>query len=121
MLKNEDNLIITAATLVVKIEYLPNDQIEKTGKNSLENEVNLIISSIVNAVAKSPFFTVVLRRKNKGKMAHFRSLQEPESIKGKTSYKSVVVEGERIQPAMSSQAKLEWNFKWHFMEKKQTD
>ena len=54
-------------------------------------------------------------------MAHFRSLQEPESIKGKTSYKSVVVEGERIQPAMSSQAKLEWNFKWHFMEKKQTD
>ena len=53
-------------------------------------------------------------------MAHFRSLQEPESIKGKTSYKSVV-EGERIQPAMSSQAKLEWNFKWHFMEKKQTD
>ena len=54
MLKNEDNLIITAATLV-KIDYLPNDQIEKTGKNSLENEVNLIISSIVNAVAKSPF------------------------------------------------------------------
>ena len=54
-------------------------------------------------------------------MAHFRSLQEPESIKGKTSYKSIVVGEERIQPAMSSQAKLEWNFKWHFMEKqKQT-
>ena len=53
----------------------------------------MIISSIVNAVAKSPFFTV-LRRKNKGKMAHFRSLQEPESIKGKTSYKSVVGRGE---------------------------
>ena len=27
-------------------------------------------------------------------MAHFRSLQEPESIKGKTSYKSVVGRGE---------------------------
>ena len=42
MLKNEDNLIITAATLV-KIDYLPNDQIEKTGKNSLENEIKIKI------------------------------------------------------------------------------
>ena len=66
-------------------------------------------------------FYCTAQKKNKGKMAHFRSLQEPESIKGKTSYKSIVVGEERIQPAMSSQAKLEWNFKWHFMEKqKQT-
>ena len=39
-------------------------------------------------------FYCTAQKKNKGKMAHFRSLQEPESIKGKTSYKSVVGRGE---------------------------
>ena len=69
-----------AATLV-KIDYLPNDQIEKTGKNSLENEVNLIISSIVNAVAKSPFLLQYCAEKIKEKWLIFALSRNRKALK----------------------------------------